>query len=359
MKIESFCVLHVLYLKRLQGIRAEVFRWERETYDSAVWVCSLRKKPSLYRLLLLAHGWHLKTWNPVTLLRGWAQRGWGRQGTRVEVWACLASLCAQLCLTLCNPMDCSLPGFPVHGSFQVRILVCVAVSSSRGSSWSRDRSTSPAASELQVDFLHAKPLGACLTGKLIRSDGTDPPPLPPSWPQLDLITVTAASSHPHTPCPLPCWLHLLFSTPSFMLESSFFLEHMLASVFVPSLREVLLPDIQNSHHHCSQIFVPITTFQGAFLWLLATSHVHCTSSKYNWKILHWRVLIKCTHTHGNPSFGRLKMTKTFLFKFVIIQVRELLRDTFALHLAKSCIKMFPLLYLFSKCPLHRTFVFLK
>ena len=22
--------------------------------------------------------------------------------------------CAQLCLTLCNPMDCSMPGFPVH-----------------------------------------------------------------------------------------------------------------------------------------------------------------------------------------------------------------------------------------------------
>ena len=26
------------------------------------------------------------------------------------------------CLTLCNPMDCSLPGFSVHGIFQARVL---------------------------------------------------------------------------------------------------------------------------------------------------------------------------------------------------------------------------------------------
>ena len=29
---------------------------------------------------------------------------------------------AQSCLTLCYPMDYSLPGFPVHGSLQARIL---------------------------------------------------------------------------------------------------------------------------------------------------------------------------------------------------------------------------------------------
>ena len=29
---------------------------------------------------------------------------------------------AQLCPTLCNPMDCSLPGTSVHGIFQARIL---------------------------------------------------------------------------------------------------------------------------------------------------------------------------------------------------------------------------------------------
>ena len=29
---------------------------------------------------------------------------------------------AQSCPTLCNPMDCSLPGFAVHGIFQARVL---------------------------------------------------------------------------------------------------------------------------------------------------------------------------------------------------------------------------------------------
>ena len=31
-------------------------------------------------------------------------------------------LVAQSCLTLCNPMDCSLPGFTVDGIFQARVL---------------------------------------------------------------------------------------------------------------------------------------------------------------------------------------------------------------------------------------------
>ena len=34
---------------------------------------------------------------------------------------------AQLCPTLSNPMDCSLPGFSVHGIFQVRVLEWVAI----------------------------------------------------------------------------------------------------------------------------------------------------------------------------------------------------------------------------------------
>ena len=46
---------------------------------------------------------------------------------------------AQLCLTLCGPMDCSLPGSSAHGIFQARILEWVAVSFSRGSSQTRDQ----------------------------------------------------------------------------------------------------------------------------------------------------------------------------------------------------------------------------
>ena len=34
---------------------------------------------------------------------------------------------AQLCLTLCDPMDCSLPGSSIHGIFQARVLEWVAI----------------------------------------------------------------------------------------------------------------------------------------------------------------------------------------------------------------------------------------
>ena len=45
---------------------------------------------------------------------------------------------AQSCLTLCNPINCSLPGSSIHGIFQARVLEWVAISFSRGSSQPRD-----------------------------------------------------------------------------------------------------------------------------------------------------------------------------------------------------------------------------
>ena len=46
---------------------------------------------------------------------------------------------AQSCPTLCDPMDCSLPGSSIHGIFQARVLEWVAISFSRGSSRPKDR----------------------------------------------------------------------------------------------------------------------------------------------------------------------------------------------------------------------------
>ena len=37
---------------------------------------------------------------------------------------------AQLCPTLCDPMDCSLPGSSIHGIPQARVLEWVAIASS-------------------------------------------------------------------------------------------------------------------------------------------------------------------------------------------------------------------------------------
>ena len=57
-----------------------------------------------------------------------------------EVWDSVP-VCwvAQLCPALCKPLDCSLPGLPVHGIFQARILECVVISFSRGISRPRDQ----------------------------------------------------------------------------------------------------------------------------------------------------------------------------------------------------------------------------
>ena len=48
---------------------------------------------------------------------------------------------AQSCPTLCDPMDCSLPGSSLHGILQARVLEWVAISFSRGSSRPRDRTS--------------------------------------------------------------------------------------------------------------------------------------------------------------------------------------------------------------------------
>ena len=49
---------------------------------------------------------------------------------RIADHPCLLHACmhAQSCLTLCNPMDCSPPGFSVHGISQAKILEWDAIS---------------------------------------------------------------------------------------------------------------------------------------------------------------------------------------------------------------------------------------
>ena len=56
-----------------------------------------------------------------------------------SLWKKNESEIAQSCPTLCDPIDCSLPGSSIQGIFQARVLEWVAISFSRGSSWPRDR----------------------------------------------------------------------------------------------------------------------------------------------------------------------------------------------------------------------------
>ena len=66
-------------------------------------------------------------------------------------------LATQLCLTLCKPMEYSLPRSSVHGILQARILEWVAISSSREFSRPRDRTQAPASPVLAGGFFTTAP----------------------------------------------------------------------------------------------------------------------------------------------------------------------------------------------------------
>ena len=63
---------------------------------------------------------------------------------------------AQLFPTLCDPMDCSLPGSFTHGIFQARTLEAVAISFPSGSS---NPGIEPRSPTLQADSLPSEPPG--------------------------------------------------------------------------------------------------------------------------------------------------------------------------------------------------------
>ena len=67
--------------------------------------------------------------------------------------SCMRVQSLQSCLTLCDPMDCSLPGSSVHGILQESILQSVAMPSSRGFPDPRIQSVSPMSPALQTDSL--------------------------------------------------------------------------------------------------------------------------------------------------------------------------------------------------------------
>ena len=66
-----------------------------------------------------------------------------REGLRVGTvgvgFLLVLCLVAPSCPTLCDPMDCTLPGSCIHGDSPARILEWVAMPSPRGSSQPRDR----------------------------------------------------------------------------------------------------------------------------------------------------------------------------------------------------------------------------
>ena len=77
---------------------------------------------------------------------------------------------AQLCLTVCSPLDCSPPRSSVHGIFQARIPEWVSISSSRGSSRFRDQICSR--DQIHISLISCM-AGGCFTdgpsGKALNS----------------------------------------------------------------------------------------------------------------------------------------------------------------------------------------------
>ena len=72
---------------------------------------------------------------------------------RCGTWCVLVT---QSCLTLCDPMDCSSPGYSVHGILQARILEWVDFTPPRDLPYPGIEPRSPA---LQAGSLHCEPPG--------------------------------------------------------------------------------------------------------------------------------------------------------------------------------------------------------
>ena len=86
------------------------------------WIININKPWGLWAVLLSVSWAHWQTFSYIL-------------HCRLNEMPCVH---AELCPTLCAPMDCSLPGSSIHGIFQALILEWVAFSFSRGSSWPRD-----------------------------------------------------------------------------------------------------------------------------------------------------------------------------------------------------------------------------
>ena len=102
--------IHILRKRGRQRMRwwiASLTRWTWVWVNSGSWWWTGR--PGVLRFMgsqRVGHDWA-------------TELNWTDIDTYNNVHACSI---AQLCLTLCNPMDCSPPGSSVHGIFQARIL---------------------------------------------------------------------------------------------------------------------------------------------------------------------------------------------------------------------------------------------
>ena len=118
--------------RRWDGWMASPTRWTWVWVNSGSWWWTGR--PGVLRFMGLQrvrHDWATEL--------NWLKYSFSSCMTRMSccVHACTIT---KSCSTLCDPMDCRPPSSSVYGIFPARILMWVAISSSRGSSWSWDQS---------------------------------------------------------------------------------------------------------------------------------------------------------------------------------------------------------------------------
>ena len=106
----------------------------------------------------------------------------------MEYCMCVKSL--QSCLTLCDPMDCSSKGSPVHGVLQARILEWVATASSRGLPNPGIKPTSLMSSALVGGFFTTCTTWEAHSGILLSHEKNEIMPLAAIWMQLEIITLS-------------------------------------------------------------------------------------------------------------------------------------------------------------------------
>ena len=100
-------------------------KWEWGWRQQSFHICRKKKRRRRNELLHMKKKW-AQIWKLLS------------KGTVTEQGNSCCCLATKLCPTLCNPMNCSLPGSSVHWISQARILEWVAISFSRGSSWPRE-----------------------------------------------------------------------------------------------------------------------------------------------------------------------------------------------------------------------------
>ena len=127
----SLIISHLLISKWIQRIWRRSLAVPRTSSRSSWFECSIESCRG-------ERGLRRRKWRNLS-----TQRSKWEADRLATWWGCRSggSVCgpAHSCPTLCDPIDCSLSGSSVHGIFPGKILEWVAISSSRGSSWPRDR----------------------------------------------------------------------------------------------------------------------------------------------------------------------------------------------------------------------------